>query len=341
MKRLLLIYQGYPRLSQTYMVDEAEELSKHYELMIASLVWPLYVPTDSALPYKYYRKFQDAVSDIDNFRPDFIHGHFMTNASLLLSLAQKHGCNFTVRTHSFDVLTDANLRNRQLITALNNPRCKLIYCFPAFLSRLTSAGVDATKIVTTYPSIRIMRYFDTSTNGPDIISGGAMLSKKNITGFIDLAEKIKARWPTRMVRFYSVPENPDYWHHLTEYNRQRGSPVEFITVQPSRMKEEYKRHKYLIYGSCPVENAVGYPLMICEAQAAGVIAIGLNLRPETSDYISSAGYMCNSHDEVLQILESDLPEDEKREAGFSLVNRYNIETNINLLLDTINNNVAP
>jgi hypothetical protein len=337
LKNLLLIYQGYPRLSQTYQIDEATILSNYFNVLIVSLSWPVYTEcTENILPYKFAHKIEDVEKDIDQFKPHIIHGHFLNNSSMYLKLAKKHKVKFSIRTHSFDILTsDSNLLQSK--DDINSEWCSCIITFPPFKEKLTKLGFNPNKIITSFPSIYIERYFDTSPQkSNNIISGGAFLPKKNIKGFIDLAYRIKKEIKENVnIKYYSVPEERTFYNSIIKYNESLGNPVEFITdIQPSKMINEYKNAKWLIYGACPKLKTVGYPLMVCEAQASGVGVLMYDLRDDFKLLLHDSGYLYKTEDEVLNIITGDFPE-EKRNKGFELSKRYDINNNIQELLKYI------
>jgi len=337
-KNLLLIYQGYPRLSQGYQIDEAFELNKYFNLLIISLEWPIYtVCKENILPYILVQNIDEANKDIEKFKPNFIHGHFLNNSKLLLDLSKKYNIKFSLRTHSFDMLvSDSNLS--QYKDNINSKFCSTIITFPCFKDKLISLGYKSEKIISSYPSIYIDKFFDISPQlSNDIISGGAFLPKKNIKGFIDLSSKIKKIFPQINIKYYSVPENPHYYQSILEYNQKLNNPVQFITdIQPSQMIYEYKKAKWLIYGACSKLKTVGYPLMICEAQASGVGVIMYNLRDDLKLLIEESGYLYTKDEEVIEIIKKDFNE-EKRNKAFELSKRYDIKNNIKELLDKIKN----
>jgi glycosyltransferase involved in cell wall biosynthesis len=327
--KILLLYQGYPRLSQTYMLDEANELAKNHTLFIASVAWPIYISANESVPYQFYKTLPEAQKDIDSFKPEHVHGHFFNNAKTLLDYSLKYDCYFTLRTHSFDVLTKTIVSNPQSVLAINHERCRKVFCFPSFEKILLDNGVLQSKIRVVFPQINIQRYFSTAPNGCDIMSGGALLPKKNLKGYIDFARKLKTQKPHHNLRYYTVPEDPRYYKEIMDYNISLNSPVEFLTVQPQEMPREYKRHKYLVYGGCPLLQTVGYPLMIAEAQAAGVIVLTYSLRDDIQDYVTDCGYVCKDSDEVLDIILRDEDVSSKRDLGFTLASRYNIQSTMN------------
>lgn len=328
--KILLLYNGYPRLSQTYQMDEAKELNKHHEIMIFSWSWPLYTFDNTYLPFinDDPRKHMDKIK---KFNPDIIHTHFLHNIDVVghLSLILKKP--YSIRTHSFDILSSSNnyLDKIDIIRKINSSKCAFIIVFPEFENLCIKKGIHKDKIITTYPSIAISRFQSVFSlpNGNDIMSGGAFLPKKDIFNFVLLAKKIKEIYPDKKVRFYSVKEEPEYYDMIIKHNIQNGSPVEFLTKQPSEMPLEYKKHEWLIYSACPILKTVGLPLMIAEAQASGVGVLIYNLRETIKDYITENGYIYNTHNEILEIIKKPFDEIKKKQA-FEISSRYNIEENI-------------
>ena len=51
--KILLLYKGYPRISQTYQIVEAFEICRNHEIMIFSFDWDLFTKADNHLPFSF------------------------------------------------------------------------------------------------------------------------------------------------------------------------------------------------------------------------------------------------------------------------------------------------
>ena len=320
--KILLLYNGYPRLSQTYQLDEGDYLydNKH-ELLIFSWNWNLYTIKEKHQPFIYDNPVHH-LQTIEAFQPDVIHVTFLNNIELAEQIALRCKTFFTIRTHSFDML-ECNIQ--KYAKFVNKDTCKAILVFPMFIHKCIEAGFAAHKLVPSYPIIHIHRFIQPNIpNGPHIMSGGACLPKKNIPGFIALAATIKKLYPSIEVSFYTVAEDPTYFEKVKKLNEQYGCPVTWKTVQPDVMPLEYKKHQWLIYTACNKLKTVGYPLMVCEAQAAGVGVVMFNLRPDCKDIIvQDTGYVYDYDKEVLDIIKQPFDET-KRQAAMTLSWRYDL-----------------
>lgn len=325
-KKIVVLCNGYPRLSQTYQIDEVIELSKRHELLIFSWLWPIYIAQNNA-PASIFATPKNHLDKITEFNPDAFHGHFMFNLPLINELCIMFNKKFTLRAHSFDILDGSYKKH---VNIVNSERCAGIFVFHEFVDKLISEGFHADKLHAFYPSIYIDKYWINTPNGQDIMSGGACLPKKNIPGFIELAAKIKKLFPEKKITYYTVQEDPRYFKNLQKINASFGNPVIFKTVQNEDMPLEYKKHQWLIYDACPILKTVGNPLMVAEAQAAGVGVIMYDLRPGLHDYVTENGYFFKTHDEVLEIIKNNFDE-EKRQAAIEISKRYDIRENIKVL----------
>lgn len=345
-KRIVLLYNGYPRLSQTYQIDEAEELLRRgHTIRIVSWGWPLFTTSDTAPPV------DDAtdplrpatLARIAAFQPDVIHAHFLTNAETTMLLSDAlGGVPFTIRTHSFDVFgppTAAVAATAARLAA--HPAFRGVVVFPNVRDRFLAAGVPPERVLASYPSIAIQRFLDagatpeaaaTAAVWPPtaIMSGGAFLPKKNLPSLIALAADIRRVYPQCTVAYYTVKEDPAYYEKIMAMNRAHGDPVVFRTVPREQMPAEYTRHQWLIYGACPTLATVGYPLMIAEAQAAGVGVIAYDLRPEMADYVQAPiGRLYKTPADVLAILAQPPPDAAARATARAVAAaRYDIRVNI-------------
>jgi glycosyltransferase involved in cell wall biosynthesis len=299
--------------------------------MIISWKWPLY-ETEKDLPDYLYIGTNSPLEYLDvikQFKPDIIHGHYLDNAETFLQMAQILNVGFTLRTHSFDMLSGDITKYKKYV---NDPKCYGIFVFVPFKQKCLNAGFDESKIFTCWPSINIniFRNVFGMSNGPDIMSGGAFLPKKNIEGFILLAKKIKEKFPTKKISYYSVEESPSYCKSIHRFNKKNGNPVEFKTVQHSNMPYEYKKHQWLIYSGCSKLKTVGHPLMVAEAQACGVGVVMYKLRDDLQDYVTDNGYLYLNDGEVIDIIGGTFDSD-KKIGAHNLSTRYDIATNIDQL----------
>ena len=302
--------------------------------MIISFEWGLFTTSKSHEKY-IQRNPLSYVDEIKKFKPDIIHSHYLDTIETCFKLSEILKIPFSIRTHSFDILLTKN-EVKSRLKYINSNWCKALIVFPEFYDKMIKDGVNNDKIISSFPSSYIYRFSLNIENGKDIMSGGALLPKKNIEGFIKLAVKIKKLFPEKEINYYSVIENEQYYKKIVDLNKKNGNPVTFKTCQPSEMPLEYKKHEWLIYTACPVLKTVGNPMMVSEAQAAGVGVIMYNLRPELIDYVTENGYLYNNDEDVLNIISSPFPE-EKRKKANEIIERYDITTNIKLIENKLNN----
>ena len=292
--KILLVYQGYPRLSQTYQIDEAQYLhSQGHQLLIYSYRWPIMIASDLALPYIKGNPETD-IAKIKAFKPDIIHSCFLETIPMIERLSARLNIRYTIRSHSYDVLSMGRLK----VSA----RCLAILTFTSWTQYYP---LEVRHLVREcYPSINISRYRISGPHGNGIMSGGACLPKKDIFGFIDCAVVLKRQFPDREVTYYTMPEDENYYRSVLEYNQKCGSPVIFRTVQTEQMPSEYMKHSWLIYGACRTLGTVGFPLMVAEAQAAGVMVIMYKLRSDADLYLQGTGYFYDSVDDIVSIIQA-------------------------------------
>lgn len=333
-KKVLLLYKGYPRISHSYQIDEATELSKKYEILIISFEWGLFTISKNHQPY-IQKNPLSCIDEIKKFKPDIIHSHYLDTIEICFKLSQILKIPFSIKTHSFDILQSENEVKKRL-KYMNSDWCKTIIIFPEFYNIMVKNGVIDDKIICLFPSSYIHRFSLNIENGNNIMSGGAMLPKKNIEGFIKLAVKIKKLFPEKEINYYSVVENQEYYKKIIDLNNANGKPVNFKSCQPTEMPLEYKKHQWLIYTACPILKTVGNPMMISEAQASGVGVIIYNLRPELIDYVTENGYLYKNDDEILDIISSPFSED-KRKKAIEIIDRYDIVNNIKIIENKWNN----
>ena len=101
--RVLMFLQGFPTISQTYMLREVEALQGDYDVRVIST-------KQGDLPGEHHPSFE-MVTDpgrmreiLEEFKPHVLHAHYLHMAPRLAELGEKYGIPFTIRTHSFDSL---------------------------------------------------------------------------------------------------------------------------------------------------------------------------------------------------------------------------------------------
>ena len=330
--KILLLYKGYPRISQTYQIVEAFEICRNHEIMIFSFDWDLFTKADNHLPFSFNHPLKQLKS-IREFKPDIIHSHFLDTFDLCVKLSQTLRIPFTIKSHSFDILGDDFSLPKRLFKQINeNKSCLKILVFPEFFDKLVGFGINSDKLLKMYPTIDVKQFLHVDiANGPHIMSGGAFLPKKNIKGFILLSKRIKERFPEKCISYYSVMENRTYYDEMIQFNANQGNPVRFVTTQPENMPLEYKKHQWLIYTACPELKTVGNPLMVAEAQASGVGVIMYALRETLKDYVTDNGYLYQKDDEVLDIISRNFSDEKRKNAIEIAKSRYDIKDKISEL----------
>lgn len=338
--RVLYVVDHYPEVSESYVKREIEAVAGDWDLKVIALseaTWPYRDP----YPFEVISDPARIREEIEDFKPDVLHGHWLHHAELIAGLAEQTSVPFTIRAHSFDVLY-LN-RKARLLAALHIPsKVRLPYYIRAsapFLSRdaclgvltfpfsrrdLEKAAVPGEKIVDTYPVVDYDRFFDRSENGDAVMNPAACLPQKQMSDFLELAK----RFPGTEFNLYKMGFKA---YEAVELNEQMGRPVKMLDpIDPDDMPREYKRHRWMVYTASKELPIVGWPLAVAEAQAAGVGVCVANLRPDLRGFVGDAGYLFDTVDEVAAIIAQPFPE-EKRELGFELAKRSDIKRSVGSL----------
>lgn len=323
-KRVLVVLDSYPTLSETYKENEIKYLYQDFEVLIASVIVR---PSEHEAPYQQhfpYHKFQtkdELLNLINIFQPDIIHGHYLMRSDILHFCATVSRTFFTVRLHSFDCLGGHPDAIKKYIPFLNSDECVGVLAFPFLLPYLERLGVKASKLVADWPVVDYERFYDRSPNGSDILNLGACIPKKNIEQFVDIAVSMRER----NFVYYPISYHRD---KIIAYNEKMGSPVDIMdTVEPFEMPPIYKRSEWLLYTVNKNIPTVGWPMAIAEAQASGVGVLIQNIRPDLKEYVGGAGYVFDTPEEAQDVLSKPYPK-EMREIGFEQARKSDIKTNI-------------
>ncbi|HLF57998.1 MAG TPA: glycosyltransferase [Alphaproteobacteria bacterium] len=325
MRRVLYLVQEYPQISETYIKTEIDRVKRRFNVSVAA-TRAANLPYDRHEPFEILKETGAAALAelVRKHRPDIVHGHYFHLAPMLLILAREAGTYFTVRTHSFDVLTAKTLARKEVIAAVNDPACRGVLCFPFLTDRLVKAGVAAGKIVPCWPVVDIPKFRNRAPNGPDVMDVGAALPKKAMHLFVDFAKM----FPEMKFDLYMLGYDAG---DIEAYARKTGSPVNIIPPrQPEDMPLEYKKHRWMLYTASKKLNTVGWPLSAAEAQASGVGVLVQNIRSDIAEYVGPGGYVFDTVEDVRRIISQPFPE-ERREAAFLHAEKSNIDGHVDLL----------
>lgn len=344
-RRVLYVVHEFPQISQTYIFNEILALEPDYEIRVVAIK-----ETDIAIDTDRKAEITKSLSRIgeiiEEFKPDVLHSHYVLHGPMMLKLAERYGIPFTIRGHSFDVLSRPSrprlfkrlgkmLRGEPEIwvpyqehgsTTFNSPLCLGVLLFPFQRPMLEAAGVRPEKIFDCFPVVDFDLFYNREPNGDAIMNVGACIPKKKMTDFVDLA----ASMPDRRFNLYALGY---YVEDIRKYNEAAGNPVHVIPpVQPRDMPAEYKKHQWMVYTGDYAMKSLGWPLALAEAQASGVGVCVANVRPDLRDYIGDAGYLFDNIDEVRKIVSQPVPE-EIRERGFEQARKSDIRVHKKLLTD--------
>ncbi len=334
-KRVLYLLQEYPQLSETYIYNEIENISHLYELEIFSM-------RQADLPYKNHRSYciggddpkQVLDSLVKQFDPQVVHFHYMTLAQQLAPFCEHYSIPFTVRAHSFDVLTGFDPEGsayldkiRRYAEIVQSEMCLGLLTFPFTCEYFIKCGADEDKVHPAFPVVDVQRFFDQSENGDAIMNVGAALKKKAMGDFLRLANLLPD------LTFNLFPVGYDISRLREENSSIDGKCRIHDALQPEQMPRIYKQHRWLVYTADKMMKNVGWPLAVAEAQAAGVGVCLANIRPDLKDYVGEGGgIFFDDIEELKDILPGEVPHD-MRQRGFELCWRSDIGKNISQLTD--------
>lgn len=324
-KRILIVVDEYPQISQTYVKNELDELVKHYEIEILALT-PGNYPFRSRHPHLVMteKNKMGILSYLKSFAPDVVHVHYFHMANFASKIAAFLKVPYTVRNHSFDVTGISADKLKPTAALVNRDECLGILSFPYTQKLLVEAGVKPEKIHSCFPVLNYSRFNDTSQNGDAVMNVGAAIPKKSMIDYIRLSALVPDRKFNLYAMGYKVQE-------LADMNRKMNGSVNFIPpIEPENMLTHYKKHEWLVYTASSEINTVGWPMAIAEAQSSGVGVCMQNMRPDLVEYIGDAGFVFNTPEEAAAIIRNPFPS-KMRELGFKLAKRSDISSHIRTL----------
>jgi glycosyltransferase involved in cell wall biosynthesis len=324
-RRAVIFVQEYPQLSETYIKNEIDQLWEHYDIQVVSLKAADY-PYLSSRPHIMLTQENqhNVIAALKNFAPHIVHGHYLYQAKLIRDIANAVKAPFTIRAHSFDILSDPLQNLHTLSSIINTDECLGVLAFPFTRSLLEATGIKPNKLIDCYPVVNYRQFYDTSPNGKAIMNVGAALPKKKMEDYIALSRLL----PERMFNLYAMGYNSRL---LVEANTKMGGRVNFIgAVEPEAMLPEYKRHEWLVYTASNTLKSVGWPMAVAEAQASGVGVCVQNVRADIREFLGDAGFVFDTPEDAADIIKWSVPED-MRQRGFEQAKRSDIAEHIKLL----------
>lgn len=325
-KRILILVSEYPQVSETYIETERRALEDRYDLSLVTLNHSDQ-PYSEHGPYRYVHKKDGRAlaSAVRDFSPDVIHGHYLFMTPTLMKIARVAKVPFTVRAHSFDVLSEGIDLGRYA-KFINDDSCLGLLTFPFTRPLLERAGVREEKIHECHPVVDVGRFYDESPNGDAVMNVGACIPKKNMEEFLMLGTRFK----NRVFNLYAIGYQVE---KIRKLNLELGSPVNIVEpLEPSEMPRQYKKHEWIVYTGSHRLATVGWPMAVAEAQAAGVGVCVQRVRRDLEEYVGRGGFLFETIDEAEKIISQPFP-DEMRRLGFEQAKKSDIYNHIRKLED--------
>lgn len=326
-KRVIVLVQEYPQLSETYIKNEVEQLALMHDIEIVALKAGNY-PYRNRFPHILLTKGNEsnALAYLRNFSACVVHAHYLHLAGPAARMAAFLKIPYTVRTHSYDILGCTEPQLAAFSPLINQDACRGILTYPYARALLLRAGVQEGKIRDCFPVVDFSRFLDRSPNGHHVMNVGAALPKKQMEDYLMLSRLVQARTFNLYAMGYDAAK-------LGAISAQLQARVNFINpVEPENMPHEYKKHEWLVYTASTEVGTVGWPLAVAEAQASGVGVLVQRVRDDLATYVGDAGFLFNRIEEAAEIIEAPFPQ-AMRERGFELARRSDIRTHITTLTD--------
>jgi lipopolysaccharide/colanic/teichoic acid biosynthesis glycosyltransferase/glycosyltransferase involved in cell wall biosynthesis len=326
--RILVLANTFPELSQTYTLVEVEALRERFDVLVVSFSYSRF-PHWTDIPHIQItaENERNVVNFLTHrFRPQLVHGHFLSDLERIAALAALLDCPYTVRTHAPDVIWPDPARWKAMPRIIEDERCLGILIFPFARPWMEAAGVRPDKIVDAYPVVDVRRFLDRSPNGEGVMHLGAGGRKKGMDDFIRLSKMV----PEKRFDLYAIGERAEEWK---SFNHEIGGRVNcHIPVDFHQMPAVYKGHDWLVYCTNDAYPLVGWPVALAEAWASGVGVCLRPIRPDQADYVGDAGFLVKDMHEAARIIAGPVPQ-EMRERAFAWAERFDVRRNLPTLTD--------
>jgi len=266
------------------------------------------LPTRRHLPHRRCRREWSAKLFARLFRPQVAHVHWLTE----VAWAAKLRVPYTVRAHSFDLLTADGVHVHAAAPLLGDDLCLGVLTLPFGRPILEAAGVPGEKIAVTGPVLDFERFFDPGPNGDGVLNVGACLPKKRMEDFVDLAAAV----PECTFRLYAIGYETEA---IRAYNAECNDPVEIVpALQPEQMPAAYKQHRWMVYTARERPPGCG-------------VCLPSHL-PMAREYVGDTAVLYDFVEELRDLVTAPVPES-MRQAAFENARRFDIRNQIQELLD--------
>lgn len=357
MSKILYYIHDFPQLSQTYVWVELERVARKTLTDVIAMQQGVN-GFENVQDFQLINDLPEAIRYVKQTAPDVLHSHWLYMTKNLFDIAKATDVPFTIRAHSFDVLpivrdikryptvreilkwvrarwlNDVGRRFyrtspwylHEIAGFINHPLCLGILSFPFSRENLEMAGINSNKIHDCYPVVDFQRFYNRGENGNDVMLAGIIKKKKNMKNYFQLA-KMQAE---KHFNLYSVGNTTE----LDKFNQLNGGPVVRIKRDTPfhEMPNEYKKHQWMVIPTEGILSTSGWPIIVAEAQAAGVVVCMQNSRSDLKEYIGEAGYLFDSVNEVSDIIKEP-PSPEVRERGFIQAQKSDIDEHIQMLFE--------
>lgn len=286
-----------------------------------------------------------ALAEIHAFRPDVLHAHALSQLWLIGQLAEMSGIPFTLRAQGPDLLVlrpqGPSGMIRQILTGgtplsrrppvvealrrIQGGLCLGVLTLPCARPWLRRAGVDDHKLIDCWPATRFAALHDREPNGDGVLGLAGGAGTRAVPDIIKLARKV----PQRPFTLFATPQAS---RELTRHLAADSASVRLVAPpDPDLARAELKRHRWLVVTQDAAPGGLMWPVIVAEAQAAGVGVCVPNLRPDLATYLGDgAGVLYDSIDELPGIVAGPVP-DEMRERGFEQAKKSDVEEQRHLL----------
>lgn len=356
------IVKRFPRLSQTFVLDEVRELERRG---LNIRVVALKPPTGESLPEEYghlrakvhyldpeYRTMEAQAEILapllEDWRIDHIHAHFATSAAALATLVGKRtGIPTSFTAHAHDIFHQrvdpatlaARIADAHFVVTVSNYNKR-------YLDTLLRTHGQVGSVVRLYNGVDLHQLRQLASTSvarePDLIVGvGRLVAKKGFTHLIEACRILHARG--RSVRCMILGDGEERQALSEQVARAGlGDVVQLIGARPRADVVELIRRGAAFVLPCVVDaegDRDGLPTVLLESMALGTPVISTTIAgiPEIVDHLST-GLLVPERDPAALadaidgLLASPALQQKLRNAALVRVQqRFNLSHNVGLL----------
>jgi len=284
--KVLIHSYDYPQLSESYIETEIAWMRRRgVEIEVFAVTEPG-APGTASVPVHH----GDIGDAIDDFNPDLVHCHWLSQAAPAVEAARHRAIPVTLRSHAFDFTPYA-------LASVAGGLTRSIYLYPHLVD---SAEIDSVKIVPVPACFDSQRFYPRRERDRRLVlRAAACLPTKDLELFFNVAAALpQFRF---VLALTDVVAHPELHVQFEQLNASLGQPVDLRWNVPYDTMTELTSQAGLYLHTFGFVQPFGMPVSIAEAMACGAVPI-VRESPAARSYAGESALYYDTMDDAARLL---------------------------------------